>query len=79
MRIISPTLGAEEPEKNAKILSLTLFLDNPIARISDENLYYLCSHRDFSIHGKHFSPTSMFYITVEILFLQYAIYLESIQ
>ena len=66
-------------EKNAKILSLTLFLDNPITRISDENLYYLCSHRDFSIHGRHFSPTSMFYITVEILFLQYAIYLESIQ
>ena len=66
-------------EQNAKILSLTLFLDNPIARISDENLYYLCSHRDFSIHGRHFSPTSMFYITVEILFLQYAIYLESIQ
>ena len=66
-------------EQNAKILSLTLFLDNPIARISDENLYYLCSHRDFSIHGRHFSPTSMFFITVEILFLQYAIYLESIQ
>lgn len=66
-------------DKNAKIISLTLLRDNPIARISDETLYYLSSHRDFSIHGRHFSPTSMFFITVEILFLQYAIYLESIQ
>ena len=66
-------------DKNAKIISLTLLQDKPIARISDETLYYLSSHRDFSIHGRHFSPTSMFFITVEILFLQYAIYLESIQ
>lgn len=63
--------------KNAKIVSLTLLRDNPIARLSDEALYFLSSYKNSSVHGRNYSPVSMFFIVSELLFLNYAVYLEN--
>lgn len=64
-------------KRNAKIISLTILSDNPIARYSDVALYFLDSYKNASVHGRNYSPISMFFITSEILFLQYSIYLET--
>ena len=63
--------------KKAKIVSITLLSDNPISRLSDENLYFLSSYKHSSVHGRDYSPVSMFFILSELLFLNYAIYLEN--
>ena len=64
--------------KKAKILSVTKLQDSPLSRLSDECIYFLNSFSNNKIFGHPFTPSSMFFITTEIFFMQYAMYLESL-
>ncbi|WP_162012581.1 MurR/RpiR family transcriptional regulator [Streptococcus sp. S784/96/1] len=57
-----------------KIISLTEFKNNPLAELSDENLYIDTTKLSFLATHPNYKMTIPYYLLVELLFIQYAMY-----
>lgn len=57
-----------------QLISLTEFKNNPLAELSDDNLYIDTTNLSFLTHHPNYKMTMPYYLLVELLFIQYAMY-----
>lgn len=63
--------------KNVPIISITKLKDNELARLSVESLYISTSYVDTD-YAVNYETTTLFYMTVEMLFVKYLLFLDEL-